>query len=231
METKKCNRVNLEKKRSMFFQVGLLFALGLTFVAFEWQVAIRISDVIWDPPIPVDVVDVVIPNTNPVPPPPPAPPLPNFELEIVDNDVDIGDVHIEILNVDEWRSNLLSPADYTPTTIGEEDEDIIFTPGEVVSALFNGKSAEDAFREYIAKNLMYPQVALDNGIFGKVFVQFVIDQKGNVIDLQVVRGTDPSLDNEALRLIKSTSGMWTPGKQGNKFVKVRYTFPIHFKLQ
>ena len=83
----------------------------------------------------------------------------------------------------------------------------------------------------MGKNLRYPQIAIDNGVFGKVFVQFVIDQKGNVIDLQVVRSADPLLDNEALRLIKSTSGMWTPGKQREQPVKVRYTFPITFRLQ
>ena len=230
METKKSDRANLEKKRSMFFQVGLLIALGLAFVAFEWQVTPRISDVKWDTFNPADVDELEIQRTFPETPPPPAPPLPSLELEIVDNGVDIGDVQIVIFNADDWGSNILTPAVYTATTIDEVDEDFIFSPMEA-SALFNGKPAEDAFREYISQNLRYPQIAIDNGIFGKVFVQFVIDQKGNVIDLQVVRSADSALDNEALRLIRSTSGMWTPGKQREKPVKVRYTFPITFRLQ
>ena len=156
--------------------------------------------------------------------------MPSLELEIVDNDVDIGDTQIVILNADDLGSNILIPTGLTATTIVEDPEDDVFTVVEDMPT-FNGKSAEEGFREFIVKNLRYPQVALENDIFGKVFVQFVIDQKGNVTDLQVVRSADPSLDNEALRLIKSTSGMWTPGKQGEKPVKVRYTFPIYFKLQ
>ena len=229
METKKSNRANLEKKRSMFFQVGLLLGLGLAFAAFEWQVALRITDVHWNPVTPEDMTEVIIP-TFPETPPPPAPPQPSFLLDIVDNSVDIGDVSIVVNNVDEWSSNILAPFNFTETALEDEDEDEIFTPIEA-AALFNGKPAEDAFREYVAHNLRYPQVAIDNGVFGKVFVQFVIDQNGNVIDLQIVRSADPLLDNEALRLIKSTSGMWTPGMQREKPVKVRYTFPITFRLQ
>ena len=230
MEKKKSDRANLEKKRGMFFQVGLLFALGLALVAFEWQVALRISDVQWDTVTPADVDEFLIARTFPENPPLPAPPHISFELEIVDNDVDIGHVPIFIFNADGEGYNILTTVNLTATAIDDEDEDIIFSPIEA-AALFNGKPAEDAFREYITQNLSYPQIAVDNGIFGKVFVQFVIDQKGNVIDLQIVRSADPLLDNEALRLIKSTSGMWTPGKQREKPVKVRYTFPIIFRLQ
>jgi len=231
METKKSNRANLEKKRSMFFQVGLLLALGLALVAFEWQVALHVSDVKWEPVYPADVIDVTVPQTFVETPPPPAPPQPSFLLDIVDNTVDIGDVPVMIFNADDMGfSNILSTAGFTPTIIEEVDTDVIFSPVEA-PALFNGKPAEDAFREYVGQNLRYPQIAIDNGVFGKVFVQFVIDQKGNVIDLQVVRSADPLLDNEALRLIKSTSGMWSPGKQREQPVKVRYTFPITFRLQ
>ena len=83
METKKSNRANLEKKRSMFFQVGLLIALGFAFVAFEWQVAPHISDIKWESPVFTDVIDIVIPSTTQSIPPPPVPPLPSLELEII----------------------------------------------------------------------------------------------------------------------------------------------------
>ena len=229
METKKSNHANLERKRSMFFQVGLLLALGSAFVAFEWQSALRISDVKWDTPIPIDIATIEIPITQPDPPPP-APPKPSYELDIVDNTVEIGDIPNIFFGVDEG-SNIL-PTDFSTTTIKIEDEPEIFDVGLVeVSALFNGKPAEEAFREYIGQNLKYPQIAIVNGIDGKVFVQFVVDNRGNIVDAQVVRSADPSLDSEALRLIKSTSGMWTPGKQRGKAVKVRYTFPITFRLQ
>jgi len=230
MEMKKSDHVNLEKKRSMFFQVGLLLALGLAFAAFEWQVALRISDVEWETPFPVDVIAIEIPVTRPELPPP-APPPPGFELVIVDNTIDVGEIPDILIDV-EGGFNLLPTDILAQLSLTEEVESTIFDPSLLEEqALFNGKPAEEAFRSYIGKHLKYPQIAIDNGIFGKVFVQFVVDQKGNVVDVQVVRGVDPLLDNEALRLIKTTSGLWLPGKQHGKPVKVRYTFPIVFQLR
>ena len=231
MESKKSNRANLEKKRSMFFQAGLLLALGVVFAAFEWQTAPRISDVAWKPFTSVDA-DWFVPSTVPDVPPPPAPPQIAYELEIVDDNVALGDIPDIIINVDEgfnpvWLGSLSTTVIDIDTT-----ERVVFDPFLVEeSALFNGKPAEEAFRDYISRNLKYPQIAAENLISGRVFVQFVIDQRGNVVDVQVIRNIDPLLDNEALRLIQSTSGMWTPAKQRQKPVKVRYTFPIMFKLQ
>lgn len=94
---------------------------------------------------------------------------------------------------------------------------------------FQGKSS-NAFRTYIHKNLNYPAIAQENGVSGRVFVQFDITKQGYVTNVTVVRGVDPSLDKEAVRVIKS-SPRWTPGKQRGKPVKVRFTFPIAFQLQ
>ena len=230
METKKSNRANLEKNRSMFFQVGLLLALGLAFVAFEWQSAPRISDVIWES-LTMDVAPFEVPVTITPAPPPPAPPQPAYELDIVDNTVDVGEIPDIIFDV-ESGYNILPTDLFSQSSLVIEDEPEIFDVGLVEEkALFNGKPVEEAFRDYVIQHLTFPRIAIENCISGKVFIQFVVDQNGNVVDERVVRGVDPSLDNEALRLIKSTSGMWTPGKQRGKPVKVRYTFPITFKLQ
>ena len=231
METKKSDRANLEKKRSVFFQVGLLLALGLAFVAFEWQVTTRISDIVWEQ-IPIDFITIDIPVTTVAPaPPPPAPPQSGYILDIVDNDVVLVDFPEIFFNVENGY-NILPTVEFAPTDVVEEDEPEIFCVECVEErALFNGKPVEEAFRNYVSQNLTFPQIAIDHGISGKVFVQFVVDPKGNAVDIQVVRGVDPLLDNEALRLIKSTSGMWTPGKQRGKPVKVKYTFPVVFQLQ
>jgi len=230
METKKSDRANLEKNRSMFFQAGLLLALGLAFVAFEWQSAPRFSDVIWEPVI-MDVEIFEIQVTTAPAPPPPAPPQPAYELDIVDNAIDIGDIPDIIFDVANGY-NILPTDLFSQSSLVIEDETEIFDVGLVEEkALFNGKPVEEAFRDYVIQHLTFPQIAIENSISGKVFIQFVVDQNGNAVDVRVVRSVDPLLDNEALRLIKSTSGMWTPGKQRGKPVKVRYTFPITFKLQ
>ena len=231
METKKNARVNLEKKRSMFFQIGLLLALGLAFLAFEWQTAPRLSDVPWEP-LSVDYFETIeIARTFPEPPPQTQPPpMPSLELEIMDNAV-IIDMPVIILDI-EHGVNIISSDGFATSAMVEEPEPEIFCVVCVeIPALFDGKPAEESLRDYTGKNLHYPQAAIENEISGRVLVQFVVDQNGNVVDVEVVRSVDPLLDNEAVRLIRSTSGMWTPGMQREKKVKVRYTFPIFFKLQ
>jgi len=95
---------------------------------------------------------------------------------------------------------------------------------------FNGQD-KDAFRSYIMQNLKYPEIATENGIQGTVYVQFVVNSRGDIADVKVVRGVDPSLDEAAVKVIKGTpSGMWTPGKQRGKPVKVQFIFPVKFVL-
>ena len=213
----------------MFFQTGLLLALGFVLVAFEWQFASDISDVTWDSVTIENYVVETVVRTFSEPPPPPAPPQPSFELEIVNDEVIIDAT--EIFFDFEIGYNIL-PGDFTVyAPVGEVEPEIFCVPCVETAVTFNGKPADEGLREYMGQNLKYPQIAIDNNISGRVFVQFVVDQNGNAVDVQVMRGTDPLLDNEAVRLIKSTSGMWTPGMQRGKPVKVRYTFPVFFQLQ
>ncbi len=88
---------------------------------------------------------------------------------------------------------------------------------------------KDGFRAFIANNLKYPEIAQKNGITGTVYVQFVVDKNGDVKYVKIVRGIDPSLDNEAMRVIK-LSPKWQPGILNKKPVGVIYTMPIVFML-
>ncbi len=108
-----------------------------------------------------------------------------------------------------------------------EEEEVFFIAEDM--PLFNGKDASDSFREYVAKNLKYPDVAAENGIQGTVYIQFVVEPSGAVSNVKVLRGVDPSLDKEAVRIVQG-SPKWTPGKQRGKPVRVSFTFPITFKL-
>ncbi|MFZ5941276.1 MAG: M56 family metallopeptidase [Bacteroidota bacterium] len=94
---------------------------------------------------------------------------------------------------------------------------------------FNGGDPSVEFRKYIAQNLIYPEIAKQNGIQGRVIVQFTVNSKGQAVDAVVVRSVDPSLDAEAVRVIEA-SPAWTPGKQRGKEVGVLFTFPINFVL-
>ena len=87
-----------------------------------------------------------------------------------------------------------------------------------------------ALRKFIAQSVKYPVIAQEKGIQGKVFVTFVVEKDGSVGDVKIARGVDPSLDQEALRVVGLLSG-WTPGKQKGEAVRVSYTIPINFALQ
>jgi len=94
---------------------------------------------------------------------------------------------------------------------------------------FQGKDF-NTFRDWIAKNLKYPDVALENGVSGRVYVKFIVNSKGEVGNVVVARSSgDTSLDNEAVRVI-SSSPKWTPGSQQGKPVRVEFLFPVLFKI-
>lgn len=87
-----------------------------------------------------------------------------------------------------------------------------------------------AVANYIANNLQYPQSAIENGIQGKVFVQFVVEKDGSVSNVKVIRGLSTECDEAAVNVVKSMP-KWTPGKQRNQPVRVSYSLPIMFRLQ
>lgn len=116
----------------------------------------------------------------------------------------------------------------TYTTEGEEDDDAVFVVVETMPEFPGGKQA--MFR-FLSDNLKYPVIAQENGIQGRAICQFVVNKDGSIVEVEVVRSSgDPSLDKEAVRLIKSMP-KWKPGRQRGKPVRVKYTVPINFKLQ
>ncbi len=101
---------------------------------------------------------------------------------------------------------------------------------EIVEQPPSFPGGDGAMYEWLGKNINYPVIAQENNIQGRVVCQFVVGRNGEIEDVKVVRGVDPSLDKEAIRVIRSMP-KWIPGKQGGNAVKVRYTLPVQFKLQ
>ena len=229
MELKKSEKANLEKKKGLFLQIGLATVLALLLIAFEWTTREvttgslgELSDVVME--------EEIIPITRPEeiqPPPPPPPPQITETLEIVEDDVEIDDD----LFIDDVEARADTRIEISRMIVEEEEEvgeaEIFFIVEDMPD--FQG-GGQDAFRNYIAQNLRYPQIAAENGIQGRVFVQFVVNADGTVSNAEIVRGVDPSLDREALRVVMS-SPRWTPGRQRGEPVRVAFTFPINFVLQ
>lgn len=107
------------------------------------------------------------------------------------------------------------------------EETKVFTVVEQMP-MFPGGDA--ALMSYLANNILYPTVAAENGVQGRVVVGFVVERDGSITDVSVLRGVDPSLDREAMRVVKSMP-RWTPGKQNGSAVRVKYQVPVAFRLQ
>ncbi|WP_303153926.1 energy transducer TonB [uncultured Prevotella sp.] len=107
------------------------------------------------------------------------------------------------------------------------EETKIFT---VVEQMPMYPGGEGALMGYLRDNIHYPTVAAENGVQGRVVVGFVVERDGSITDVKILRGVDPSLDREAMRVVKNMP-KWTPGKQNGSAVRVKYQVPVSFRLQ
>ncbi len=227
MEVKKTDRANLEKKKGLFLEIGLVTVLALILIAFEWTSKPEMTNTLGQE-IEAEIEEEIIPITRQQevkPPPPPPPPQVIEQLTIVEDDVEIEDE----LVIDDAEADQDMEVEIVQFEEEEEEvaEEVFFIVEDMPK--FQGGD-HNGFRVWIQQNLKYPAIAAENGISGRVFVQFAVNGKGEIVDAVVVRGVDPALDKEALRVVKS-SPKWTPGKQRGKAVKVQFTFPISFVLQ
>ena len=114
----------------------------------------------------------------------------------------------------------------TVKEIAQEEEPVF----QAVEQMPTFPGGTEEMMKYLGKNTQYPQTAAENGIQGTVFVQFVVDKHGKITDVKVIRGVDPELDKEAVRVAKSMPS-WLPGKQNGEAVRVAFTMPVKFVLQ
>jgi len=109
----------------------------------------------------------------------------------------------------------------------KEEETKVF---DVVEQMPSFPGGQGALMSWLGSNIKYPVVAEENGVQGRVVCTFVVERDGSITDVKVVRGVDPSLDKEAVRVLKQMPH-WIPGKQNGSAVRVKYTVPVTFKLQ
>jgi periplasmic protein TonB len=231
MQVKKSKKADLEKKRTLFLEIGLALVLGIIFLAFEWGTSDANKNALGDLSLDENFEEEII-NTfqeEEPPPPPEEEPEPEpeqvvEELNVVENDEDESDIDIN----SESGEDVAIEIDMSSfeDTKEEEVEPIPFASVEEKPTFPGG---DKALLKYLAENTKYPEIAKENGIQGRVFVQFVIDKNGNVSQVSIARGVDPYLDKEAKRVV-STLPSWKPGKQRGIAVPVTYIVPINFKL-
>lgn len=230
MEIKKSPKANLENKKVLFYEIGLIISLAIILGAFEYGTKEKQVAVLEDDTQVVEVEDM-IPITQETPPPPPsAPKVPvlSEEIEIVDDDIELDDDMF--LNLEDDSNMGVEIMDYVEAAEEEviEEEAIPFQLVEVKPS-FQGGDANQ-FSKWVNSKLEYPEIAKENGVQGRVTLQFTVETNGSVSNVKVLRGVDSSLDKEAVRVV-SSSPKWTPGKQRDRAVKVTYTFPVIFQLR
>tara|TARA_B110000438_G_scaffold24744_1_gene23079 strand:+ start:5193 stop:5843 length:651 start_codon:yes stop_codon:yes gene_type:complete len=215
MESKKNSKVSLENKKGMFLQIGLMIALIVVLVSFEWKSYDKSNYDLGNLNLD-ELEEEIIPITRQEVKPPPPPPPPPEIIEIVEDEVEIeNEVEIEETETDENEI----------VEIEEDDEEIFMVVENM--PLFPG--GDLGLMKFIQKNVKYPAIAKEYNITGKVYVSFIVDRKGKVTNVKIVRGVDKNLDAEALRVVSSLP-RYTPGKQRGKAVRVMFTIPINFTL-
>ena len=228
MEVKKSPKADLENKKTTNLLIGAIMVLSVLFIGFEWSE--REVKVVTESGI-TEIVfeEEMIPITEQEPPKqaPPPPEAPKMEeiIEIVEDDADVEESTIEA------SDDITAAVEVKYTAVEVEEEEVeeqqIF---QVVEEMPEFPGGMGECMKFLGKNIKYPQISQENGVQGRVIVQFVVNQDGSIVDPQVVRGVDPYLDKEALRVI-SMMPKWKPGKQRGKAVRVKFTVPVMFRLQ
>ena len=226
MEEKKSPKANLENKKLMFMQIGMIISLLIAWLAFEHKSYDKREI---DPSLlrQTEVVEeemVEITKQEEQKPQPVEVPKQTTQLEIVQDDVEVEDIEI---NAEVDQQEVIE--EYVPVDVEEEEvqEQEIF---QIVEEMPSYPGGEQKLMEFVAKNIKYPQIARETGIQGRVFVGFVVEPDGSVSNVKVLRGIGGGCDEEAMRVVKSMP-KWKPGKQRGKAVRVSYMLPVNFKLQ
>ena len=229
MEIKKTEKASLENKRLLFAEAGLIIALLVVLAGFEsstrnQEVALlqgntTISDE-------DDIMSIVL-DTPPPAPEAPALPILSDELEIVDDDVAV-DLEFQSLDDTDIPVDI---QEYIRQEVVEEEVEEETVPYIFADEKpsFNGGDANE-FSKWVNSRLVYPEIAKENGVEGRVTLQFTIAKDGRLEDVKVLSAPDETLAQEAVRVV-SSSPKWTPGKQRDRAVKVSYTFPVIYRLR
>ena len=230
MEVKKSPKADLENKKLLFREIGLVAVLAIVLLAFEWSTKDKpeMMDLTQET---VAVEEEIIPITQEqqeLPPEMPKIPVLSDVIDIVDDDIKVNDDLI--ISLEDNSNQGVEILDYHAEVVEEvvEEEAIPFALVEE-KPKFQGGDA-NTFSKWVNSKLVYPEIAKENGVQGRVTLQFTVNTDGSVSNVTVLRGVDPSLDKEAVRIV-SSSPKWEPGRQRERPVKVTYTFPVIFQLR
>lgn len=227
MKNKKSEKANLENKKGILFLIGLIVSLSVMLLAFEWKsqpksvmnlgsTSFVAEEFVFIPQTKEEVKEIQPKKIE----------MPFFEL--ISDDSEIKE-DFDFFETEAGAETSINFKDliFTSFEKKEEEKEEVFLFPQVMPEFPGG---EVALLKYLSSSVKYPVIAQENGIQGKVYVSFIIDENGQICDAKVLRGVDISLNDEALRVVCKMP-KWKPGKQAGKAVKVRYNVPINFQLR
>ena len=226
MEIKKSPKADLQNKRGLLLEIGLAVALAIVIGAFAWTPKEhRIEQVDLNYAI-VEEEITEITRQDQKPPEPPK----KVEVKVIADLLQVvtNDTKIETsMTFDEFDEDA-EVFQEVEEVVEEIVDDEPFLIVETMPSFQGGDL--NTFRNWVQSNVRFPQIALENGIQGTVVLSFVIEKDGSLTKIQVLRTPDRSLSEEATRVL-SKSPKWSPGKQRNQVVRVKYTLPVVFRVQ
>ena len=237
MEETKNLTDELRGQRGTSLLLGYVLVLALMFIAFEYTTRdIKFDELepIYESTFEEDMIPITTQKEQMAPPPAAAPKVAEI-LNIVDNETELNEEEVQ---TSEEVNQAITTAvgDGAPTVVQagpvgpvreDSDDDRIF---EVVEQNAEFPGGEEACYKWLYDHIKYPAIAQEQGIQGRVFVRFVVNKDGSIVDVEIQRSPDPSLSKEAERVVKMMP-RWKPARQGNKPVRSRFNLPIMFRLQ
>jgi len=223
MEARKSKKADLENKRSLFFQIGLIVTLIAVFMAFEYKSYEKLTTGDWDTYMD-NTVEEKIPITVQPKEVLPLPPPVRSNIEIVDDTQDTPDDVVVDVNVTDDTQN----ADPIPP-MSDEPQIIDNTPIAIPQFMPEFPGGLSQLYAFLGKNIKYPQLAKETNIQGTVFVNFIVEKDGSISNVTILRSIGGGCDEEAIRVVQAMP-KWKPGMQMGEPVRVSYNLPVKFTL-
>lgn len=234
MKSRKNESADLEKLKNLFLAGGLVLTLLIVLGALQYRSYDRSLMDLGQLDLAIDDEDVPITQRELQPPPPP-PPAPPEQLQVVEDDLEIEEFEMDATDTDE--SEFVEFIEDVPQETDEVFNFAVVENKPVFPGCENEPNEEAKFQcfqrkmmEFISKEFKFPEMARTMGIQGRVFVNFVIEKNGSISNVEVVRGVDKLIDEEAVRVVKKLP-KFEPAKQRGRPVRMQYTVPINARLQ
>ena len=227
MEIKKSPKADLQNRKGLFLEIGLIISLLIVIAAFKYAPKEYRIEAVEQEVVIVEEEIVEITRNELKPPAPPQ----KVEIKVYNDILDIVTNDTEVKtdsSFDEFVDGLDVDVNYVVMEEEEIEEDTPIIKAEKMPTFQGGDLMK--FREWVQKRLRYPQIAQENGISGRVTLTFVIEKDGSLTNIEVMQSPDRSLSEEAIRVL-NTSPKWEPGKQRNQPVRVRFTLPVAFQIR